>query len=316
MVDTERRRLLQAFIAGAVGYVVTGAADSVLGSNSALRPRAGLRLETPFYSREFLIPYLKKEALDLDYEKLVLPETKMLALKMMYVGNAVEREILSHLPDFAQLGFTHLLLEIDSGAQPALNRYPAPEAKAFLRVLLHEFSSKWLFKPAEAYEQLIEAAYRHKIQPVAIGLPREYYNESNDDWESVKKRQALQLQYAAAMIDSVLRHRQNRVILIGGDLVTSRDREFLLGGRYSRVWRPREVVSMGFVGLDADPTPFPPNLPKREGNPLREVAKELGIEHTRFVIPQRRKFSRFAYDWVAHLPKASEEIPAINPQTI
>ena len=88
------------------------------------RPLQPNRERSPFDSDEGLKDYIRKERQTINYSQMINPTTRVLALGETHTREIVKQEIIDHIEQFRDLGFTHFGFEVfGTDAQLALDEY-------------------------------------------------------------------------------------------------------------------------------------------------------------------------------------------------
>lgn len=250
---------------------------------------------SPFGDREQLREYIRKERQPVDYSRMVTPTTRVLALGEAHTREITKREVIDHIKQFRDLGFTHFGMEVfGTEAQPILDEYQKTGGrKEELMEHIRKGFGGWSPNAGELYLKAVDEAKRVGMRVVAIDLPmseQEQYKSGGMD--RGHKRDDRMSQTVQAILNENPEHKV--VTLTGSGHAGKSDNEMAGLLAASGV----EIVTAAILG----------------GSPTRRTwfessAIDVGVATERFMSACLAKFpdSRTPYDWIIHLPQVEAE---------
>lgn len=253
--------------------------------------------ESPFSDGARLTAFIKKDRQLVDYSQMVSPQTRVIALGETHTREITKREVMDHLEQFRDLGFTHFAMEVfGTDVQATLNEYQVNGTrKEKLLQYLKEHWGEYSAEAADLYLQAVGEAKRVGLQVVGIDLPHsekdQYPLESR---EGSTKRDEIMAQTVRAILDE---NPEYKVVTFTGSFHAGKSEDTMAD---ILTTNGIETVTVDILGG------------KPEGESLfEESAEKAGVAGERFMVPSLAKFpdSKTPYDWMVHLPQVEAETP-------
>lgn len=250
--------------------------------------------KSPFGSRERLTQFMKTDRGLVDYKQMVA-NTRVLALGETHTREITKEEVIDHIEQFKDLGFTHFGMEVfGTDAQQALDEYQSNgDKKDVLIEYLKKGFGGWSPRAGELYLQMVNEAKRAGMRVIGIDLPKseqdQYPREGSDRDHKRDERMA------HTVSEVLAQNPENKVVTFTGTAHAGIEGAVMAGLLASSGVEITTVSISG--GSPSDRTL------------VEQSAVEAGIDKERFMIACRSRFkdSPTPYDWIIHLPQVEQE---------
>lgn len=247
--------------------------------------------KSPLGSVPELSQFIKTERKPLDYTKIVKPTTRVLAIGENHPQTSHKQEVIDHMQQFRDLGFTHLAFEgFGVDTQTLIDEFQATgQGRDKLEAYLKGYLGPIYPGVGDKYIDIIAEAGKKGIKVVAIDLSKEERekHKGNNAEDSKDRDKTMAARAQKPLEDS----EHNKVITLTGAIHASKTDAAMAG-----------IINHGFETVSlrlAD---------ERSGMTIEPAIQQTNTGHERFMLPSLSEFpdSSYPYDWIANIPVGEE----------